>query len=397
MYRRFNFLQIWYPYFATLFLIVSVSFIISCNGGTPIPQILPTTAATPGPSGNWDACQYLSATAFGSLNTQNPDETSQLNWCDSYLNIVANGYVTTDNTGQAKMVNDGCTLYVYQGGDVHTLSDVNVSFCEQGDACAGGVAGCSHLTVTSLADVDVTFGSVVVIITDRKTGTMLFQVAEGHVNVKTKDGAYAFTIESNQAGYVLRGDDKQAALDLFGFEPGVAMDFGATAAAIEEIGLTTQIQQANLFLLRQKMRTIPLQVPYEVGIQWLTDGLDNENVTFAVAQSADIKPIKEKYFQTGKLTFWSKTGDYDLTTVDYKPDSIASLLQAAGVGPGQELILVYDGSIPGIEEMASQFDKNLVEFGGMKITLQSASPENLPRILTEVKQGKTPALFLGSR
>jgi hypothetical protein len=377
---------------------VIISFVIFSVIALLATQCEPPDSVQVGDSG-WDAQRYINFDeVHGNINNLNDLERIYSAW----KNIVNGGYVTTDEDGQARMYRPddaGCPGYVFVFQET-TLSgsETVLSTCQRGDACAENATffleNCD-ITLTTLPATINFIGTQVTIIENRELESVVVLTSEGSAIVSTVDGE-KFEVEENSAAYAVTPELRDKAVEFFRFGPGEVVGFENFVEPIEALGVTPQIQRANLILVGNGLPVIPIPEAYNLQLRWLNDKPEDTRLALAVLYSFEWGPDQEATF--AKIPFLFTTPAETLDVREFAvndPELSAAYLDEGGYPDGFELIITYDNSIPGVEELAIHMAKLLQEYGLFHINdVLQFDVDNAGDLFTELEGSEIPVLVL---
>lgn len=363
-------------------------------------------------AGFWEAHRYSNYnTVRGSITAGHPLTLDTL--FGGWEEIVVGGYVTTNSTGQAQLHREGgdlsCPgfLYVFQSSSAG-VNGTAISACPEGQACPENstlyVSNCELLYTSSAGRVKIT-GTRAIISENAELQTVIVLVPEGTVEIEPVDETfppYEISITEGQeplGTYIVPPEMRQDAERVFGFEPGMAFQIERFVEPIQILGITPQIQRANLILLSSDLPLVPIPQMYNLQLSWLgeNDLMENQQIAEAVLYSFEWGPDQEQVFSNIPFFFNLSSESLDVRAYgEYNPDATKELLAAAGYPEGFEIIFAFDESIPGVAELADKVGGQLMETGVFNvIDFIAFNPENASDVFAELEASGTPVLVLG--
>jgi hypothetical protein len=380
----------------TLLLLLAIACeVVTTTPGTGGSGSVPDAVKT-GDSG-WRAHRYgLWNKAWGSVSTAG--QVDILN--TTYQTIVSGGYVTTDANGQAEMYRpsqSGCKIYVFQDTNLTPSPEV-ISTCSRGTSCPANatfqVQTCK-IAVATLPG-NITFnGTQITIIENRDLESVIILASEGIAFVTPGDPTMAsFEVGPGSAAYMVSPDFREAAERFFGFPPGELTDIGRFVPPLESLGLTAQMQAANLILRGRGFPTIPLPIPYTLGLRWLTTQFDDPRLAQAIGQGVDWAPLLDSIVPGIPVLIETQGERLDLRSFDFAPENAGAFVAEAGFQPGQEMILAYDESIPELQEIAANMMDQLTGNKVFTVRLQPFNADTAESVLPGLEASQVPVLVL---
>jgi hypothetical protein len=336
---------------------------ITCGCGTPGVQV---------PGSGWQAQRYGQYNiVWASTNISFPDEMQELD--NTWRQVISDGYVTTDASGQGKVNRGACNAFVFQSGS-GAFKQEYYSACSKSTTCTTTLVNCTGITVVTLPG-NITFkGSTITIVVNNPMETVMVMSTDGMAVVTPSDSSMpAFEVPAAQGAYAVTSKSREQAQAFFGFGPGEIRDLAAFVVPIENSGQIQQVQSANLISVHQGLPVIPLPTPYTLQLSWLDEKYDDIRLSQAIVLGAPLPPILDKLFP-GILVYFSTQGErIDLRSIDYDPARSMQLLAEAGYPQGQEMVLAYDESIPGTQELAATIADSLNQNGQISMSLQAVN------------------------
>jgi hypothetical protein len=384
---------------------IALSIATSCTPtSTGPPAVQVTTGAGPGPSG-WTARLYGNYEhAWASFTT--PLTLEPLHVGDLHRSVVNGGYATTDSEGQAEMkYGPSCTVYTFQDSGAITAQET-ISTCPRGSgstACtntntAWFVQNCPGISAVTLAATIVFSGTAVTILehvdaADPKLAYVVVLVSEGEAIVTPADpNQPTLSLQASNAAYWVTPGFVQEGNAFFGFAPGTPVGLSDFVPAIQKMDQVRQMQRANLVLQSEALETIPLEVPYRLGLRWLDPAHDDSKVSQGLAQLVEWQAALPEevpgYFVTQGQTI-------DLRTVTRDPGAASKQLETLQFRRGQAIVLAFDDTIPGLADSAATIGKFLSSDQWVEVRLVPFNPNASDALLKELRAGDTPALVLG--
>lgn len=375
------------------FLTYSLAILILFSACSPPVGVQPTVTG-------WQAQRYLLFDkVWASISS-----ASSLDLLDNtWKSVLANGYVSTDAAGQAKMKKgSSCIVYVFQKSGFLVTEEV-ISTCPKGS----GSSGCSNVSTATLQNcgirvatlpAGVTFkGTLVTLVDYQELETVVVFTSEGVATITPhEDAALSFDLAPDQAGYWVTPEYREQAMSVFGFEPGMPVDFGRMAAPVESLGLIDQLRSANLVLKSQGRPLIPVVMPYRLGLSWYDPAFDVGSLPDVISLGAEWNALlKNSEFQEAQFWFNNQGEMRDLLTFGFDPDKAQARLAEGGYPNGQEIVLAFDESLPGMAHLAESIRAAFLEMKLIVFDLRPYNPDTADAVFKELSAAKPPLLILG--
>jgi hypothetical protein len=341
---------------ALILIIVGLMALTAGCSQNPTPAVKATVS-------NWQVQRYLSFDKvwanFNSLSTLDPLD-------NTWRKVLVNGFVTTDPSGQGKMVNGSCTVYIFQGSSFGVTNET-ISTCPKGS----GSSGCSNASTALLNScgikvvtlpATITFkGTTVTIVENQGLGSVVVFASDGTAVVTpTDDPKQEFEVAAPNAAYWASPDYQVEALKFFGFPAGQLVDFPTMVVPVENMGLTPQLQSANVILQEEQHPIIPINPTEPIGMYWYDMTRDYGPLADVIGQAVDWNPILDSSpFWANRLVFSDQKNWTDLRSYSFNPDAARKLLDASKLQAGQPLTIAFDQSIPGLAALAEAIKGSL--------------------------------------
>jgi len=257
--------------------------------------------------------------------------------------------------------------------------------------------GCIKLSVVTLVGTSVTFqGTTTTIFYDRTIGIAIVLVSDGTATIASSDGS-KLSVGRDQAAYVATAAAKARAIELFGFNPREIVPHARMVVPIDKLGATPQMQRANLMLITKKLKPIPLPVIYQVGLKWLVEKYDREDINTGISKIADWKQLmSDAGVVSATLRLETKGRSVNLgdTSIDVRAARIS--LTQSGFAKEPKVTLLVDERIPGMFNLAQAFSKALrSETSIQSVEIVTATPESALEIVRRRQLTSAPVLYLG--
>jgi hypothetical protein len=342
----------------------------------------------------WQAHRYgLFDMVWASIDSTLPDQVQKLD--NTWKNVLNNGYVTTDSTGQGEIKKNTCHAYIFQSGS-GLMKKEYLSACPKGAVCTISLKNCSGITVVTLP-AKITFkGTYVTIIVDNSRETVIVMSSEGIATVTPKEKSYpSFDVGPGYGAYAVTSAKRGEAGLFFGFAPGELRDLGQFIVPIENLGQIQQVQSANLIATSQRLPIIPIPAPNSVNLTLLNGKYDDSRVLEAIVRGVNIYPILDRDFLGIPFYFTAQGERTNLRSLGYDPELSNQLFQQAGVKHGTEMILAYDESIPGLSSLAAFIADEMNKTGAIIVKLQGVNLKDNENPLAGLEESGLPVLFMG--
>lgn len=372
---------------------VIVTLLTGCGGQAATPAVQLTKSG-------WEAQRYLLFNKVWASITS-LQQVDILN--NTWKSVLLNGYVTTDATGQGKLrkgASSACTVYVFQSSHAGVTEEA-ISTCPKGStstSCTNAstwlLTNCGISAVTLPAKINFK-GTAVTIIEYRDLEAVVVLSSEGVAVVTPNDQPdMPFEVNPTRAAYAVTPEFRQQAESFFGFPPGTEVNFDQFIAPIEQMNQVQQVQSANLVLRNQNLPIVPLPVPFMLGLRWLNEQPDNMRLSEAIAQSINWNSSMEQTFPGIPLLFETQGQRLDLRSFPYDPGNGAALLAESGYPAGQEMVIAFDESIPGLADLAFNMSNELTNNAGLAINVQPFNPDSAEGLFADLEARKIPVLIL---
>ena len=251
---------------------------------------------------NWDVQRYKAFDkVWASLTSVNVLERTYVSY-SSWKKLFLGGYVTTSKSGQAKVKQGSCFVYVYQQSK-YGFSEVVKSWCEKGGSdCCSTYQNCKVVVKTLPANV--TFkGTMVTVIelVDEETTVVMTHEGEAEVTYTeaTANPGKVFPVPAGYAAYVSTPGGEEWAKKQFDFDPGTPVPISKSFInVLAQLGFLPQIRRLNAVLVSENLPPVPVpdSWPPFLNAVIINDEFPERPAVVALANGADWGKIVDEVY-----------------------------------------------------------------------------------------------------